>query len=230
MCVVTDYWNTIEIKVPNWQITDIVHDHLVNCQAERELSGLLRSTAEFRKEVTCPAYLRSHWFTRVRGGSSCVLWEMREKCRPSSSFWLDQVEDAEAKWHKHQDYKKAWEQRREKMGNVIISYYFLADSASPSCFMEVALFINSSATLGAIFVGLFCFTLFVRNWWPMSLESWGFDGCSAGRTSLRWLRPQGLNPPATHGRQHRVAKSNFKTSPASSSPSCSIWFQLHLIP
>lgn len=38
-------------------------------------------------------------------------------------FWgLDQVEDAEAKWHKHQDYKKAGEQRREKMGNTMISW------------------------------------------------------------------------------------------------------------
>ena len=115
----------------------------------------------------------------------------------------------------------------EKKGEDGKRNFFLVDSA-PSCFMEVALFINSSATLGAIFVGLFCFPLFVRNWWPMSLESWGFDGCSAGRTSLRWLRPQGLNPPATHS-QDQVAKSNFKTSPASS-PSCSIWFQLHLIP
>ena len=35
---------------------------------------------------------------------------------------LDQVEDAEAKWHKHQDYKKAGEQRREKMGNTMISW------------------------------------------------------------------------------------------------------------
>ena len=131
----TDYWNTIGKQNPQ---TDSVHDHLVNCQAERELSSLLRNTAEFRKEVTCPACAaicssesrgvpgpRDLFFFKLSPKFKTalkVLWEMRGNMWAFKFFWLDQVEDAEAKWHKHQDYKKAGEQRREKMGNTMISW------------------------------------------------------------------------------------------------------------
>lgn len=156
---VTDYWNTIGKQNPQ---TDSVHDHLINCQAERELSSLLRNTAEFRKEVTCRACAamcspESKGVSRAQGSvlfktALKVLWEMRGNMW---AFKFSLVGPGRGCGSQVAQTSRLQEGRGTKKGEDGKHNDFLADSASPWCFMEVA--------------------------WD-----WGFDGCSARCTGLRW--------------------------------------------
>ena len=131
-----------------------MHDHLVNCQAERELSSLLRNTAEFRKEVTCAACAaicssesrgvpgpRDLFFFKLSPKFKTalkVLWEMRENI---VGLQVLLVGPGRGCGSQVAQTSRLQEGRGIKKGEDGKHNYFLADSGSPCCFMEVAWFL-----------------------------------------------------------------------------------------
>lgn len=158
----TDHWNTIGKQNPQ---TDSVHDHLVNCQAERELSSLLRNTAEFRKKVTCPACAaicspESRGFPGPRDLFYSRQWAFKFSLVGPGRGCGSQVAQT----------SRLQEGRGTKKGEDGKHNYFLADSASP-WFMEVAWFLFLRWGL--------------RFWWMQ---------CTLHGSQMR-KRPRGLKPP-----------------------------------